>query len=214
MSIELLQNLSLASYVLAGVFFMVSVILFFRLDILKLIGDFTGANERKAIESMRLQNENAGEKSYKSMRSSTARGRLTDKISPSGRLIHNTSEIMPSATTEKFSTLELMTSANETTVLNAEMNETTVLSSGMNETTVLSPGMSETTVLSPGMSETTVLSSGMNETTVLSQGMLRFGDTVDLLEDNPVSEPEMPVLTGIFRLDIEMSFLGSTEIVE
>lgn len=204
MSIELLQNLSLASYVLAGVFFMVSVILFFRLDILKLIGDFTGANERKAIESMRLQNENAGEKSYKSMRSSTARGRLTDKISPSGRLIHNTSEIMPSATTEKFSTLELMTSANETTVLNAEMNETTVLSSGMNETTVLSPGMSETTVLS----------SGMNETTVLSQGMLRFGDTVDLLEDNPVSEPEMPVLTGIFRLDIEMSFLGSTEIVE
>lgn len=204
MSIELLQNLSLASYVLAGVFFMVSVILFFRLDILKLIGDFTGANERKAIESMRLQNENAGEKSYKSMRSSTARGRLTDKISPSGRLIHNTSEIMPSATTEKFSTLELMTSANETTLLNAEMNETTVLSSGM----------SETTVLSPGMSETTVLSSGMNETTVLSQGMLRFGDTVDLLEDNPVSETEMPVLTGIFRLDIEMSFLGSTEIVE
>ena len=51
MSIELLQNLSLASYALAGVFFMVSVILFFRLDVLKLIGDFTGANERKAIES-------------------------------------------------------------------------------------------------------------------------------------------------------------------
>lgn len=194
MSIELLQNLSLASYVLAGVFFMVSVILFFRLDILKLIGDFTGANERKAIESMRLQNENASENSYKFMRSSTAKGRLTDKISPSGRLMHNTSEIMPSATTEKFSTLELMPSANETTVLSA----------GMNETTVLSPGMSETTVLSPVM----------NETTVLSQGMLGFGDTVDLLEDNPVLEPEMPALTGIFRLDIEMSFMGSTEIVE
>lgn len=194
MSIELLQNLSLASYVLAGVFFMVSVILFFRLDILKLIGDFTGANERKAIESMRLQNENASENSYKSMRSSTARGRLTDKISPSGRLIHNTSEIMPSATTEKFSTHELMPSVNETTVLSAGMNETTVLSAGISETTVLSPGM--------------------NETTVLSQGMLGFGDTVDLLEDNPVSEPKMPALTGIFRLDIEMSFLGSTEIVE
>lgn len=194
MSIELLQNLSLASYALAGVFFMVSVILFFRLDVLKLIGDFTGANERKAIESMRLQNENASENSYKSMRSSTVRGRLTDKISPSGRLIHNTSEIRPSATTEKFSTEELTSIGNETTVLDA----------GMNETTVLSPGISETTVLSPGM----------NETTVLSQGMLGFGDTADLLEDNPVSEPEMPVLTGIFQLDIEMCFLGSTEIVE
>ncbi len=194
MSIELLQNLSLVSYALAGVFFMVSIILFFRLDILKLVGDFTGANERKAIENIRLQNENTGNSSYKSMRSGTARGRLTDKISPSGRLMHKTSEIMPSATTEKFSTVELAPSGNETTVLNA----------GMNETTVLSPGMSETTVLSPGM----------NETTVLSQGMLGFGDTVDLLDNNSAPMQEVPVLTGIFQLDIEMSFLGSAEIVE
>ena len=82
MSIELLQNLSLASYVLAGIFLMVSIILFFRLDVIKLVGDFTGANERKAIENMRLQNENSGNSSYKSMRSNTSRGRLTDKISP------------------------------------------------------------------------------------------------------------------------------------
>lgn len=184
MSIELLQNLSLASYVLAGVFFMVSVILFFRLDVLKLIGDFTGVNERKAIESMRLQNENTGNSNYKSMRSGKARERLTDKISSSGRLVHNTSELMPAATTEKFSTEELIPTGNETMVLNA----------GMNETTVLSPGM--------------------NETTVLSQGSLGFGGAVDLLDDSEVSETEIPVLTGIFRLDIEMSFLGSAEIVE
>ena len=184
MSIELLQNLSLASYVLAVVFFMVSVILFFRLDVLKLIGDFTGANERKAIESMRLQNQNTGNSNYKSMRSGTARGRFTDKISASGRLINNTSELMPMATTEKFSTKELMPAGNETTVLNA----------GMNETTVLSPRM--------------------NETTVLSQGMSGFCNGVDLADDSTVSETDIPILAGSFRLDIEMSFLGSTEIVE
>ena len=141
MSIELLQNLSLASYVLAGIFLMVSIILFFRLDVVKLIGDFTGANERKAIESMRMQNENPDNGSYKSMRSSASGGRLTDKISPSGRLLHNTGGFMSSAETEKFSTVELMPTANETTVLSQSANETTVLTPEMNETTVLSPNM-------------------------------------------------------------------------
>lgn len=204
MSIELLQNLSLASYILAAVFLVISIILFFRLDVVKLIGDFTGANERKAIESMRLQNENSGSSSYKSMRSNAARGRLTDKISPSGRLLHNTGGFMPASETEKFSTVELMPAGNETTVL----------SSGANETTVLSPGMNETTVLSPAMNETTVLSPSMNETTVLSQSMADFGDTVDLMENNVVAVKEAPVLHEDFQMDIEMSFLGSSELIE
>ena len=204
MSIELLQNLSLASYILAGIFLFISLILFFRLDIINVIGDFTGANERKAIENMRLQNENASENGYKSMRSSSTRGRLTDKISPSGRLIHNTGGFSSSPGTEKFSTVELMPSTNETTVLAGNSNETTVLSSGVNETTVLSQGMNETTVLSPGM----------NETTVLSQSMGKFGVTTELTQNNAATIAESATMTGGFQLDIEMCFLGSAELIE
>lgn len=216
MTIELLQNLSLVSYVLAGISLFISIVLFFRWNIINVIGDFTGANERKAIENMRQQNENGGENGYHSMKSPSSRSSLTDKISPSGRLLHRTGGFSTSPGTEKFSTVELTPRASETTVLSAGGNETTVLSPGMNETTVLSPGMNETTVLSPSMNETTVLSPGMNETTVLSQGTLNFGVTTELTQNDVASSVEPAYVQNAldFSLEIEMCFLGSTELIE
>lgn len=66
-----------------------------------------------------------------------ARGRLTDKISPSGKLIKSTGGIGISPQTEKFNTSELSPDTGNTEVLNTGMNETTVLSHSTNETTVL-----------------------------------------------------------------------------
>jgi len=51
--------------ILAILMFVVSLILFFVLKIPAVIGDLSGATARKAIENIRNQNEESGEKAYK-----------------------------------------------------------------------------------------------------------------------------------------------------
>lgn len=154
MTYEIYRYIFLGGAILAGIMFAVSVLVFFLLKIPTVIGDLTGANARKAIERIRNQNESTGDKTYRSSPVNRERGKLTDKISPSGRLIRDPSYPLGGAmSTEKISTQQLHPEdgANETTVL-AGADETTVLTgelTGGNETTVLSNEnpANETTVL-------------------------------------------------------------------
>jgi len=145
MTYEIYRYIFLGGAILAGIMFVVSVLVFFLLKIPTVIGDLTGANARKAIENIRNHNESTGDKTYRSSQVNQERGKLTDKISPSGRLIKDPSHSLHGAMgTEKISTQQLHPGddTNETTVLTGELtgaNETTVLSneSHANETTVL-----------------------------------------------------------------------------
>ena len=136
MSYEIYRYIFYGGAILAGVMLVVTVILFFVYKIPTVIGDLTGANARKAIENIRNQNESSGDKLYKTSQVNRERGKLTDKISPSGSLLKDTSGHFAGAmATEKISTQELP--PEETTVLDVT-NETTVLgNSGGGETTVL-----------------------------------------------------------------------------
>lgn len=159
MTYETYRYIFIIAAILAGVMFVVSVILFLFLKIPTVIGDLTGSNARKAIENIRNNNEKTGEKSHGTSKVNRERGKLTDKISSSGHLV-NTSvhSIQGEFSTEKIGlqTFQQTENANETTVLSAEgtANETTVLGRG-NETTVLSQEMpaNETTVLNAQTSE-------------------------------------------------------------
>lgn len=146
MSYEIYYNVFfIGGLVLASIMFVASVLIFFLLNIPHVFGDLTGRNARKAIENIRNQNESSGDKLYKTSQVNRERGKLTDKISPSGSLMRDPSGILGGGAmaTEKISTQELP-QVDETTVL--ESNETTVLSA--NETTVLDiSGTGETTVL-------------------------------------------------------------------
>lgn len=111
----------------------VSILVFVFLRIPKVIGDLSGANAKRAIENIRIKNENTGEKTYKSSIVNQNRGKLTDKISPSGRLI----KVPANDTTGAMSTSKIGESqggseaaANETTVLSMPLSAdgTTVLS--------------------------------------------------------------------------------------
>lgn len=134
MSVELLQTLSVVAYIIAGVLLLVAIALFFLLNIPKLYGDLTGKNARKAIESIRQQNEGA-------ITAKTAKGSKKSSAS-------SASPTTGSFKTEKFSTTKLMES-QETTILAQSSSETTVLSQPTSETTVLSATASaETTILS------------------------------------------------------------------
>lgn len=172
MSVELLNTLSLAAYITAGILFLIAVALFFLLNVPKLIGDISGSTAKKAIEAIRQQNENTGNKAYKPSPVNAARGKLTDKISPSGRLEQRTSGMSVGAQTEKFDTMELLEAAQATTLLNAG-----------NETTVLNQGESGATTL-------------------------LFGQ-----EHGNSKEPESTA-PAVVTVDVEMGFIGSSELIE
>lgn len=183
MTVELLQTLSLVAYIAAGVLFLVAVALFFLLDVPKLYGDVSGRTAKKAIEAIRQQNESSGNKAYKPSAVNAERGKLTDKITQSGRLQSQTAGLPVSVGTEKFATSTLAPQSNETTVLAEPANETTILEQPAGETTVL------TGDLSP-----------VGETTVLVNN--------EDAQSGAVVDPSK------FTVDVEMSFTGSSEIIE
>lgn len=135
MSVELLQTLSLVSFIAAGVALLVAVALFFLLDIKKVVGNLSGATARKAIRNIRLQNENASDNDYSA---------ATDRITNSGRIERQSPGNAGAPPTEKFATTELAMSAQETTVLGPAANETTILMPASNETTILNAGSGTT----------------------------------------------------------------------
>ena len=135
MTYDIYRYIFIGGAVLAGIMLIISVLLFFFLKIPHVLGDLTGRNARKAIESIRNQNESSGDKLYKTSPVNRERGKLTDKISPSGSLMKDPSgRFVGAMATEKISTQELP--PEETTVLDSS-NETTVLSNDIGETTVL-----------------------------------------------------------------------------
>lgn len=108
MNAEIYKIISITGFILAAVMFIASVILFFKLNIQKVIGDLTGKTARKAIQNIREQNSQTGNKAYKPSPVNIKRGKLTDKISPSGRLIEKGNDMLKVSTgTEKIYTQEL-----------------------------------------------------------------------------------------------------------
>ena len=196
MTYDVYMNVYMVGLVLAGIMLVVSVILFFVLKIPAVIGDLSGATAKKAIENIRNQNEESGEKAYKSSAVNRERGRLTDKISPSGSLHTKPSDKLGfGMKTEKISTQRLdAEDSGETTLLSAA-NETTVLSNNAGETEVLNeaPAFNETTLLSPDM---------MAPSTESNDVQMGFGDTTEL--------PPMP---GLFVIEQEITFIHTQEII-
>lgn len=192
MSVELLQTLSTVFFILAAVFFLIALALFFVLDVVHLVGDVTGSTARKAIEDIRKGNEISGDKAYKPSPVNKARGKLTDKISPSGQLVQRTAGLGVATGTAKLSTDELNPQSDETSVLDVVGNETTVLSADANETTLLSGVSNETTVLNNTYGETAVLSDFIESA---------YQDSYVNANNN-------------FVVDLEMSFIGSSELIE
>lgn len=128
---EIYRYIFLGGTIVTAIMLVVTIILFFSLRIPKVIGDLTGSTARKAIKNIREQNEKTGDKAYKVSPVNLERGKLTDKISPSGNLIpQSDSHLGAGVGTEKIGTDNLApTYAAETDVLNMnpQGSETTLL---------------------------------------------------------------------------------------
>ncbi len=149
MSFEMYRYIFFGASIACGIFFAISVILFFTLRIPRVISDLTGRTARKAIENIRMQNEQSGDKTYQSSVVNLERGKLTDKISQSGRLTpRDATPFGTGVITEKISTMVLERPAGETDVLSVS-DETSVLSNSAGETEVLTSVAGNTEVLAP-----------------------------------------------------------------
>lgn len=192
MSYDIYRYIFLISAGLAVLCLILSVILFFVLKIPRVIGDLTGSTAKKAIESIRNQNEKSGDKVHKTSYVNKQRGRITDKMTDSGKLIPTASVNEGGAmATAKISTTVLATQARESyeaSLLEGNTEETTILdSSSGNETTVLSQNTG-------------------NETTVLSQDFY-----------NPNTADETSILSqneaNVFVIEYELTFIHTDEVI-
>ncbi len=127
MSVELLQTLSLVAFIMGGVMFLVAIALFFLFNVPRLYGEVSGATARKAIESIRQQNEVSGNKAYRPSPVNASRGKLTDKITPSGRIEVKDSSMFVSVGTSKLLDVEDTGASSETVLLEADTGSTTLL---------------------------------------------------------------------------------------
>ncbi len=77
---ETLQFLSIISFIVAGVCFLLAVFLWFFFKIPDVVGDLSGRNARKSIAKMRTTNEKTGLKFYRESKVNAERGKLTEKM--------------------------------------------------------------------------------------------------------------------------------------
>lgn len=142
MTYEIYRYIFIGAAIAAGVMLAVTLILFFVLKIPGVIGDLSGRTARKAIADIRNHNMSANTDNIGS-------GKLTDKITASGRLLERRdssgNKYTDKISTEKLIEQNKLSGSNETTLLN-NGNETTVLNAG-NETTVLDSYSSGQTVI-------------------------------------------------------------------
>lgn len=137
MSVELIQKMSISAFVIAAVLFAAAIAIFFLFNIPKVFGEVSGLTARKSIENIRQQNEQTGNKAYRPSPVNAERGKITDRITPSGKLEKKAGNDGISVGTSKLHTSELKNASNETTVLESKAAETTVLNAATGDTTVL-----------------------------------------------------------------------------
>ncbi len=142
MSYDNYRMIFMLAAIIAIIFLVATIILFFALHIPRVIGDLTGSTARKAIKNIREQNIQTGDKVFRSSKVNIDRGKVTDKISPSGRLFKPLGDSGYGMKTEKISTQILENTAASD--FNNEFGETTLLATESGETVVLSPELLKT----------------------------------------------------------------------
>lgn len=92
---ETLSTLSIISFAVAGVSFVLAVFFWFFFKIPTVIGDLSGRTARKSIAKIRAANEKTGVKTYKESKTNAARGKLTGNIPDSAKLTNQETRANP-----------------------------------------------------------------------------------------------------------------------
>ncbi len=203
MSVEVLQVLTLVFFIISALLAVFAIILFFTLNIPKVLGDLSGVTARKAIED--IQRKSGEDSAQWSGYTSGTKGGLSDKENASGRLRKVTDKLTKGSASASSGRLALPFSITDKLGERGSDETTLLASQGSNETTVLGTNYSnETTLLAQNAAP---------ETTLLAQNA---APETTLLMQNTV--PEFIVRSAdecsSFTVDVDISFYDSTEIID
>lgn len=190
--------ISIVAFSLAGVFFFVSVFLWFKFNVWEIIGDLSGRNAKKSIKQMRQENEKSGVNLYRPSGSYGARGESGEISVRQNSTQTNTDEIKTGGMkTGGISTAGLKTAraidsdegSNATTLLSDSVvddeNATTILDSGATE--LLDDGATE--LLEDGATE--LLDDGATE--LLDDGATQLLDEGTTVLTSPAGDLQSAV---------------------
>ena len=132
MTYDVYRYIFIGAAVLSLLCLIVAVLLFFALGIPKVIGDLTGYTTKKAIEKIKSQNDDDVNNGNKSGMRNRGRETLTDKITPSGKIVEKSTVFIDDGgmATSKISTGRLENEAYEsyeTSLLDNQSSEQTTL---------------------------------------------------------------------------------------
>lgn len=153
MNAEVLQTISIVAFVLAGLFALVSVVLFFRLDIRGIVNDLTGKTAERQIKELREQNHQTGNNKNGRVLYEPEQRKFTAKLENSRKKETAGLRGLLQKENEEI-TAPLQNAGEESTTLLAEEEGTTILAN--EEGTTLLAEEEGTTVLA-GEEETTLL---------------------------------------------------------
>lgn len=138
MTAQTYQMISFIGFILAAVFCVTAVVIWFRFGIGRIIGDLSGRTAKKSIEKMRRENETSGKKSFRPAQAALERGTLTHEIDTGIRLRKG-----PAADGEEVT--ELIGEAHKEGIYGAEEADTEDIGSDAGlETIPLAKAQSET----------------------------------------------------------------------
>lgn len=133
---DMLTVISIGSFVAAGVFLVIAIVLFFVFRIPSVLGDLSGRNAKKSIEKMRKSNEMTGNKPHSPGVTNVNRGKITETIKghektkvvglngETGLLAENyQAGYEESETGIPGNTTEILSDVNETVVLGGKVEE-------------------------------------------------------------------------------------------
>ncbi len=81
------ENMVIFGLILSFIFFVISILLFIRLDIYHVICGLTGITARREIKQIRENNRMNGKKGYKSSSVNLQRGKITVPLDDNGQLV-------------------------------------------------------------------------------------------------------------------------------
>lgn len=184
MSIEVLETISLISFILAGISAVSAVLLWFVFKIPTVISDLSGRTARKSIERMRANNEKTGRKDFMPSKTNVKRGKVTELMDETSKESGRLSEMLSGKLVNKKSD-----------VPNKEDLET-----GLLEENIQSSYESE---------ETGLLKEDTLETEFIGTELLEEDETTLLVEE----VPSKPGVNGFVLLE-EIMFVHTDETID
>ena len=208
--------------ILAGLMLVLAVTLFFYDRIPRVIGDLTGSTAKKAIEDIRQQNAKSGNKVHKTSTVNRDRGKITSKMTPSGRLAQKQTGEVGAIKTEKITTAKLnqnsqetvpLETAEATTILDQPAEATTILDQPAEATTILNQPAEATTILNQPAEAATLPHGNGDETMLLTPDHWAATVAASAAPPAPAPAPATPPVGGAFVIEYELTFIHSDELI-